>query len=207
MLQVGKRQRRILDDPAVPKLPGQCRGRVSSYLSCCWVCGAFGCPPSPPELSVHPWKDPKSRIPLKDPSEGRVGFVAITVTPRTKLGWDKVTAPSCTSLEGRGRVTRAPERATSRRGCALPSSGAHPCPLHGQPGCRTQIHRRSSAAILPSQQLPAHFGNGAPHLFLANVIKGLKPYNGTSGVQQSRDCWISQLLLLTEAVPLGYCTY
>lgn len=128
MLQVGKRQRGILDDPAVPKLPGQCQGRVSSYLSCCWVCGAFGCPPSPPELSVHLWKDPKSRIPLKDPSEGRVGFVAITVTPRTKLGWDKVTAPSCTSLEGRGRVARAPERATSLEGMCFAILRCPPMP-------------------------------------------------------------------------------
>lgn len=115
MLQVGKRQRGILDDPAVPKLPGQCQGTVSSYLSWCWANGDFGRPPSPPELPAHPWKDPKNFCPLqknssrllKAPTEGRVGFVAITVTLRMKLGWDKLTAASCTPLEGEGRVRKA----------------------------------------------------------------------------------------------------
>lgn len=104
----------VLGDAAVPRLPGQCQGRASSYLSWCWALGDFGVPRSPPELSAHPWKDPgnfcppqkNSSGPLKVPPEGRVGFVAITVTLSTKLGWDEVTAPSCTSLEGGGRVRR-----------------------------------------------------------------------------------------------------
>lgn len=65
--------------------------------------------------------------------------------------------------------------------------------LNTSPGCMTLIHRnRPSTAILPFQQLLAHFGSGgclmrhsAPDLLLANGIKGLKCYNVTSGVHQS----------------------
>lgn len=79
---------------------------------------------------------------------------------------------------------------------------------------QTRPHKSTGdAALPPSPSSSTFWGWGClarprtPHPFLASVIKGLKRFNGSSGVQQSRDCWISQLLLLTEAAPLGYCTY
>lgn len=191
----------------------------------CWAHGDFGHSPSPPELSAHPWKDPRNFCPLQNnssrplnvPQGGHSGVCGHHCDPQDGTGLGQGPC-SLTHIPGRGRQNEeSPKMSPLPRGDVF----GHPQVPSGSIHARLNLARLQDTNPQEIQRchppLPAAAStfwewsclerHRAPHLFLSNVIKALKRYNGSSGVQQSRDCWISQLLLLTEAVPLGYCTY
>lgn len=157
----------------------------------------------------------------KSPPGEQSGFCGHHCNPQHETGLGRGHC-SLMHIPGRGRQGEEnPKMRHLPRGDELcrPHVCLDPRPLRGQPGSNLarlqdtnpqEVQRRHPplpAAASTFWEWSCLERHRAPHLLLANVIKGLKCCNGTSGVQQSRDCRVSQLLLLAEAVPLGYCTY